>query len=187
MRKREEERREAIKRVNTFLDCPSEVIRAYEYARECHRGQTRLDGEGYINHPVRVAEAVARYAEEELNLSEARTAIIAALLHDIVEDTTATVGDVSRLFGGEVARVVLALSHEDEEEPDEVYLARVTAGGPLAVLVKRCDKLDNVRSLSRAPEGFRDRKKAETLTALPLWQAMDPVGAVLIRSALAKV
>ena len=180
-------RMETVQEASAFLDCSSEIIRAYEYARECHRGQIRLDGDEYITHPVRVAVAVARYAEGKLSCSEARTAIIAALLHDVVEDTAATVNDVSRLFGEEVASIVLALSRKEGEKVGKQYLARVKWAGPIAVLVKRYDRLDNIQTLVRAPKRFRNRKKAEALTVLPIWRALDPVGALLIQSALAKV
>ena len=105
-------------------------VRAYDYARQQHAGQTRLDGEEYINHPVRVAMEVMRYP---LTRGDMEVALVSSLLHDVVEDTPATSEDVAERFGAEVARVIMALSHEDEEESDEVYLARVAAGGDIAV------------------------------------------------------
>ena len=184
MRKKERLRREKLEGAADLLEDPSEVIRAYEYARECHQGQTRLDGEGFINHPVRVTESVARHMAGK-NPSEAGIAVTASLLHDAVEDTAATVEDVSRLFGKEVAEVVFALSR-DEEESYEDYLVRVSMS-PIAMLVKRCDKLDNIQSLANSPAEFRNRKKAETLALLPLWRKIDPDEVPLIRSAIDRI
>jgi len=86
-----------------------------------------------------------------------------------------------------VARIVRAVSHEEEEEPDSVYLRRVAAGGPLAVVVKRSDRLDNLNTLRYAPIGFRERKLAEVRAALPLWQEIDPAGAPMIEALLEEV
>jgi (p)ppGpp synthase/HD superfamily hydrolase len=106
-----------------------------------------------------------------------RILVLAGVLHDILEDTPTTDEELRREFGIEVARIVRALSHKEEEEADEVYLSRVANGGRLAVLVKRFDRLDNIRSLAKAPANFRARKLAEIRSALPLWYLIDPEGA----------
>jgi (p)ppGpp synthase/HD superfamily hydrolase len=116
-----------------------------------------------------------------------RALAISALLHDVVEDTDATIEDVRNLFGEYVAQVVLALSHVEEEEPDAVYLGRVAQGGECAVLVKRYDKLDNLHSLVLAPTAFREKKIRETCDALPLWDVLDPEGVGEIRAVLTSV
>ena len=85
------------------------------------------------------------------------------------------------------ARIVRAVSHEEEEEPDSVYLRRVAAGGPLAVVFKRSDRLDNLNTLRHAPIRFRERKLAEVRAALPLWQEIDPAGAPMIEALLEEV
>lgn len=159
-----------------------EVAYALAYTRKKHEGQHRIDGEPYVNHVVRVADAVVRNARvANVPQGMLRALAISALLHDVVEDTDATVEEVCTLFGEYVAQVVLALSHVEEEEPDAVYLARVARGGVCAVLVKRYDKLDNLHSLVLAPTAFREKKIRETWDALPLWDAMDPEGAAEIR------
>lgn len=159
-----------------------EVARALAYARKKHEGQRRIDGEPYVNHVIRVADAVVRNARvAHVPQGMFRALAISALLHDVVEDTDATIEEVRTLFGEYVAQVVLALSHVEEEEPDAVYLARVVQGGVCAVLVKRYDKLDNLHSLVLAPTAFREKKIRETWDALPLWDAMDPEGAKEIR------
>src|SRR6185437_15849414 len=75
------------------------VRRAYDRAATAHRGQRRLSGEDYVNHPLQVAAILA-----DLEL-DAET-IAAALLHDTVEDTNLTAEEVKREFGPEVARLV---------------------------------------------------------------------------------
>jgi len=165
-----------------------EAVKATAYAEEKHGGQFRIGGEPYANHVFRVAEAAAEHAlAAEMPPETVRILAISALLHDVVEDTDATIEDVEELFGKDVARVVLALSHEDEDELDEIYLARVAEGGELAILVKRYDKLDNIVSLPQAPADFRRRKLSENREALPLWNRMDPEGAALIEELLKEI
>ena len=75
------------------------VSRAYERAAQAHQGQHRLSGEDYVNHPVEVATILA-----DLKLDAAT--IVAALLHDTVEDTELTPQEVADEFGADVARLV---------------------------------------------------------------------------------
>src|SRR5579862_2845348 len=75
------------------------VAQAYEVAARAHTGQRRLSGEEYVNHPLEVASILA-----ELNLDAAT--IIAAILHDTVEDTELTLEEVEAQFGADVARLV---------------------------------------------------------------------------------
>jgi len=89
------------------------VRRAYAFAEHAHRGQRRKDGQAYISHPVRVARVLASlgYAEEVL---------AAALLHDVVEDTPATLAEIRQAFGARVAELVACVS----EDPALVGAAR---------------------------------------------------------------
>ena len=163
-----------------------DIIRAYEFAKEKHKGQTRIGGGDYINHPVRVVITAFYYAKlNEPMLIKAL--VIVSLLHDTVEDTDASFAEVSNLFGEEIAEAVKALSHEDEEEPDEIYLARIKAGGKIAILTKRFDKLDNIKSLVGTSKEFRESKITENKQALPIWEVMDPEGAEFIKHALMEV
>ncbi len=75
------------------------IVRAYELAREAHEGQKRASGEEYIIHPLNVA-----YILSDIHLDEA--AISAALLHDVVEDTTFTIEEMQEKFGDEVALLI---------------------------------------------------------------------------------
>ena len=155
------------------------VAQAQAFATKKHRGQVRPGGEPQMDHVNRVAERAARFV---FSLPEklAIDCICAAYLHDVVEDTPVTRIQIARMFGERVAKIVQAVSHEEEEEPDEVYLARVATGGHLAVIVKRADRLDNLDTLRNAPREFCQRKLAEIRRALPIWYQIDPVGAPLI-------
>ena len=77
----------------------SKLISAYEFAAKCHEGQTRSSGEPYIVHPVAVAYIL-------LELGMDTDTLCAALLHDVVEDTAATLDDVQKRFGHDVAMLV---------------------------------------------------------------------------------
>ena len=76
-----------------------QIRAAYEYAYQCHGSQMRRDGTPYITHPIQVAQIVA-----EMRLDS--ESIIAALLHDCIEDTASTYEDIARLFSPTVADIV---------------------------------------------------------------------------------
>lgn len=155
------------------------VGKGIQFALKKHYGQIRLGGEPHTHHVLRVATAAARYASDNCP-GDLLELVLSGLLHDTVEDTDTTVPEIALLFGSQVARNVRALSHIEEEEPDEVYLARVAAGGRNAVLTKRFDRLDNMRALASAPPEFRVKKLEEVRMALPIWQEIDPEGAQYI-------
>lgn len=173
------------------------VAEAVAFAGLVHDGQKRPGGESQYDHLMRVAEIASRFADHyqqddvpaDLRISdeEATDLITAAVLHDVLEDTDTTDDELAEQFGERVAKVVRAVSHDEGEEPDEVYLRRVAAGGRLAVIVKRCDRLDNLNTLRHAPLEFRKRKLAEIRAALPLWHEIDPDGAPLIEELLQEV
>lgn len=148
-----------------------------------HHEQTRQGGETYANHVLRVGKRAAEYVKDHPDV-DAKTITTAATLHDILEDTDITYGEVVKRFGKNVADIVQAVSHLDEDEPDSEYLARVQKGGRLAVLTKRFDRLENLDDLTKAPVEFRRQKLTELQTALPIWQQMDPEGAEQIESKL---
>lgn len=160
-----------------------EVLQAIKFALERHAGQFRLGGEPHISHVLRVGIAAGEYAMVEMPEHTA-VLVMAGVLHDVLEDTQTTDQELCSLFGSEVTRIVRALSHEEEEEPDEVYLGRIAKAGELAVLVKRFDRLDNLRALAKAPVVFRKKKLAEIKRALPIWQKIDPKGASQIQEEL---
>ena len=111
------------------------VEAARALAELAHRGQVDKAGRAYIEHPAAVAALVAeRWPRDE-------DAVVAAWLHDVVEDTDVTVTDVRERFGVEVAAAVDALTRRTEEDPD-VYYARVSAD-PTAMRVKDADLTHN--------------------------------------------
>ena len=164
------------------------ALEALAFAEKAHAGQHRPGGEPQFDHVLRVVGRALLMGPMELLPDEDFAVLVAAAaLHDVLEDTPCTEEDLADVFGGEVARVVRALSHVTEEESDELYLSRVAAGGRLAIIVKRCDRLDNLETLALAEDSFRHRKVAEVEAALPIWRRIDPVGAYLIEEALEKL
>ena len=80
------------------------ITKAFNFARQAHKGVRRLSGEPYIMHPI----AVAQIACEEVGLGS--TSICSALLHDVVEDTDYTVEDIENIFGAKIAQIVDGLT-----------------------------------------------------------------------------
>ena len=122
---------------------------AYEYAKEAHKEQRRKTGEPYIIHPI----AVAKIAAEELKLDA--NSVIAAFLHDVVEDTPTTVEDVRELFGDDVAHLVDVVTKKKKKEyktskqvDNYEQLLDSVHWDIRALLVKIADRLHNMRTLS---------------------------------------
>jgi (p)ppGpp synthase/HD superfamily hydrolase len=113
---------------------------AISLATRLHEGQLDKVGEAYIGHPTRVMHSVAGPAAAAgLDVEHAK---MAAVLHDVVEDTPITLGELADLgYPPEVVAAVDALSRRDGQS-DEEYLALVAAD-PIAVVVKRADMADN--------------------------------------------
>lgn len=155
------------------------VREAIALAISRHKEKHREGGETYANHVLRVGKRAAEYAQEQ-KLENPAKLIQIAILHDILEDTPTEQDELGRRFGDEVIRIVQALSHIDENEPDEEYLGRVEQGGELAILVKRFDRIENLNDLAKAPKEFRVQKLRELEQVLPIWRKMDPEGAVEI-------
>ena len=141
------------------------INRAYHMAAEAHRSQTRSSGESYINHPLAVAKIVA-----DIGLDE--TSIVAALLHDAVEDTEIELADVEHNFGPEVAWIVdgvtkLERIRFDSREAQQAATMRkmlVAMAKDLRVLViKLADRLHNMRTLGGVPPEKQQRIAQETL------------------------
>ena len=142
-----------------------QVMRAYEFAAKAHEGQQRYSGEPYISHPVAVATILA-----ELKL-DAQT-LMAALLHDVIEDTGVPKDHIASLFGAEVAELVDGVSKLDKiefrsraeaqaESFRKMLLAMV--GDIRVILVKLADRTHNMRTLWIMPPEKRRRIARETL------------------------
>ena len=134
-------------------------------SREAHRHQTRTTGESYITHPVAVASVVA-----DIGLDEA--SIIAALLHDAVEDTELTLAEITEIFGDEVASIVDGVTkldrlQFDSQEAQQAATMRkmlVAMARDLRVLIiKLADLLHNMRSLASSSPDKQQRVAQETL------------------------
>ena len=143
----------------------SQINSAYEMARSAHASQNRSSGELYINHPIAVARIVA-----DIGLDE--TSIVAALLHDAVEDTEITLADVESNFGIEVATIVdgvtkLERLHFDSKEAQQAATMRkmlVAMARDLRVLmIKLADRLHNMRTIAAVPHEKQQRIAQETL------------------------
>lgn len=163
------------------------ILEAIEFAYKKHEGQVRPGGESQFAHVLRVARLSATEAHTQgLSPESGEILVFAAILHDVLEDTQTTDAELAEKFGDEVATIVRALSHESEKESDDAYLRRVAVSGGLAVLVKRCDRLDNLRTLANTSPEFRARKCAEVRAALSIWREIDPEGAVEIEKEVQK-
>ncbi len=136
---------------------------AYELAVEAHEGQMRKTGEPYIIHPI----AVARIVTEELELGA--NPIMAAFLHDVVEDTPYTIEDIRRRFGDDVAFLVVVVTKQKKEKYDKSkqvdnyrqILASVQYD-VRAILVKLADRLHNMpREYKRIERMLDDVKMSE--------------------------
>ncbi|HEU0076601.1 MAG TPA: bifunctional (p)ppGpp synthetase/guanosine-3',5'-bis(diphosphate) 3'-pyrophosphohydrolase [Longimicrobiaceae bacterium] len=140
------------------------LTRAYEFSRIAHAGQKRRSGEDYIVHCVEVTEILA-----DLHLDT--VTLVSALIHDVVEDTTATLDDVRDAFGDEVATVVDGLTkisrvqfRTNTEQQVENYrkLLLSMAQDARVILVKLADRLNNMRTLQHLREEKRRRISLET-------------------------
>lgn len=143
----------------------SQINAAYEMARSAHASQNRSSGELYINHPIAVARIVADLGLDEIS-------IVAALLHDAVEDTEITLEDVETNFGVEVATIVdgvtkLERLQFDSKEAQQAATMRkmlVAMARDLRVLmIKLADRLHNMRTIAAVSYEKQQRIAQETL------------------------
>ena len=139
--------------------------RAYIYSAKVHQGQTRLSGESYLNHPIEVAAILA-------NLKLDAATVAAGLLHDTIEDTTATSEELKEMFGEEVARLVDGLtklarmelqSREQREAENFRKMIVAMAKDIRVILIKLADRLHNMRTLSHLAPEKQKRIAQETL------------------------
>ncbi len=141
------------------------VMQAYEFGAHAHDGQTRQTGEAYISHPVAVAQELA-----EMHLDA--QAVVAALLHDVVEDTHASIADIEERFGGEVALLVDGVSKLDQIQFRDRAEAQAESFRKMmlamiedirVILVKLADRMHNMQTLGAMPAEKRSRIARETL------------------------
>lgn len=157
--------RTLLKSIKTKMDETDKknIRAAYELAVEAHSSQRRKSGEPYILHPI----AVARICAEEIGLGP--TAIVAALLHDVVEDTEVTLTDLREQFGHRIAKMVDGLTKLDgaynTDSPQAENFQKVLSTlveDVRIVLVKMADRLHNMRTLGAMPPHKQLKIAAET-------------------------
>ncbi|TBW23046.1 bifunctional (p)ppGpp synthetase/guanosine-3',5'-bis(diphosphate) 3'-pyrophosphohydrolase [Arcanobacterium bovis] len=139
------------------------IIHAYEVAKHCHEGQKRKSGEPYITHPIAVCEILA-----ELGMDE--DTLVAALLHDTVEDTGYTLKEVTKEFGETVALLVDGVTKLDKVEFGEAAQAETVRKMVVAMakdirvlLIKLGDRLHNARTWGYVESSSAAKKARETL------------------------
>ncbi|WP_437563940.1 RelA/SpoT family protein [Sorangium sp. So ce542] len=158
---------ELVDRVRTYQPAADVdlIARAYAYSSDAHRGQTRKSGDPYFSHPASVAAIIT-----ELKLDTA--SVCAGLLHDVVEDTLATTTDIENTFGQEVAFLVDGVtklskinfaSKEDRQAENFRKMLVAMARDIRVLLVKLCDRLDNMRTLEFMKPEAQDRIARETM------------------------
>lgn len=135
------------------------IVSAYKIAAKCHEGQSRFSGEPYIMHPVAVAQIL-------YDLGMDYESLVAALLHDVVEDTDFTLEDIASEFGEDVAKLVdgvtklgkVKLADKKEQQAENVRKMFIAMSQDIRVIIiKLADRLHNMRTL----EFMRDRKQKE--------------------------
>ncbi|MDR2356676.1 MAG: bifunctional (p)ppGpp synthetase/guanosine-3',5'-bis(diphosphate) 3'-pyrophosphohydrolase [Oscillospiraceae bacterium] len=143
----------------------SRLREAFEYSRAAHREQMRNDGSPFISHPLAAAEIVA-----EMGLDV--DSVIAALLHDCIEDTGATHAEISGMFGGDVADIVEGVtkltrvtytSKEEEQMENLRKMLMAMARDIRVILIKIADRLHNMRTLEYQSTTKQSIKALETM------------------------
>ena len=142
------------------------ITKAFNFAKQAHKGVRRLSGEPYIMHPI----AVAQIACEEVGLGS--TSICAALLHDVVEDTDYTTEDIANMFGPKIAQIVDGLTkisggifgEQASAQAENFKKLLLTMSDDIRViLIKICDRLHNMRTLESQPANKQYKIAGETL------------------------
>lgn len=142
------------------------ITKAFNFAKQAHKGVKRLSGEPYIMHPI----AVAQIACEEMGLGS--TSICAALLHDVVEDTDYTIEDIENIFGPKIAQIVDGLTKisggifgdKASAQAENFKKLLLTMSDDIRViLIKICDRLHNMRTLASQPANKQYKIAGETL------------------------
>ena len=155
---------EKIEQYNHNLDT-KRLYAAFQYADNAHSGQLRKDGSPYITHPLAVAEIVS---ELELDTDS----IIAALLHDCIEDTGSTHEEIAKLFGTVVADLVEGVtkltrvqytSKEEEQMENLRKMLMAMAKDIRVILIKICDRLHNMRTMEYQTPRKQREKALETM------------------------
>lgn len=170
---------------------PSELAQirgAYYLAKYGHRAQQRQEKDA-AGKPLRYFEHVRRVALVLMDEASCYDAdlICTALLHDALEDTDdIDAGIIEHFFGSNVARYVQFLTKETKAgaKPGQpLYLDKLTSAPAQVILVKACDRLDNVRSLKQCPKAFQEKQIQETREKyIPLFKTHTSPQIIKIRN-----
>ena len=170
----DKERQEILKQYRKLLrsakpmlkDNDAKLIKkAFNTSAEAHKDMRRRSGEPYIYHPL----AVAQIAVDEIGLGP--TSLVAALLHDVVEDTDTTIADIDRAFGPKVARIIDGLTkisgifeYGTSQQAENFRKMLLTLSDDVRViLIKLADRLHNMRTLESMPRDKQLKIAAETI------------------------
>src|SRR5499427_4875136 len=141
------------------------IRKAYVFAARAHEGQLRRSGDPYVVHPVGVARIIS-----ELRLDV--PSVCAGLLHDCVEDTSATAEDIGRLFGTEIQFLVEGVTklgqipwttREERQAENFRKMLLAMARDIRVILIKLADRVDNMRTLGHMPRDKQERIARETM------------------------
>jgi len=136
----------------------NDIKKAIQFGAQKHKGQVRkFDGKPYFGHPTRVAETIKKITKD-------KDVIIAAYLHDTVEDTETTVEELVKTFNKRVAALVKELTTVmgPADNKAEYLLKKMNSMSKEALLIKLADRLDNVSDFPTAPEKFVKKYSKET-------------------------
>ena len=158
---------EFMEYIHTYLtdDECNQVLKAFELADKAHEGQLRASGEPYIMHPLAVAEILAHLQIDHITL-------MAALMHDVVEDTSYSKQDLEKMFGSEVAFLVDGVTKlnqfqyetkEDRQMENYRKMILAMAKDVRVVVIKLGDRLHNMRTLKHMRSDKQKRIAKETL------------------------
>ena len=155
-------------KIKTYIDDPdlSWIRKAHELSREAHRGQYRISGEPFVEHPLGVAYIMA---ELELDL----TSIAAAILHDIIEDTGYSREDIAEEFNQEIALLVdgvtkltrMDFKSREEQQAESLRKMFLAMSDDIrVVLIKLADRLHNMRTL-----GYMGEENSNLPVPILIW------------------
>ena len=158
---------EFMEYIHTYLtdDECNQVLKAFELADKAHEGQLRASGEPYIMHPLAVADILAHLQIDHITL-------MAALMHDVVEDTSYSKEDLEEMFGSEVAFLVDGVTKlnqfqyetkEDRQMENYRKMILAMAKDVRVVVIKLADRLHNMRTLKHMRSDKQKRIAKETL------------------------
>ena len=142
------------------------LIKAYEFACDAHKEQTRESGEPYIIHPINVCINLAKFHADGASL-------IAGMLHDVVEDTKYTIEEIETEFGSEVAKLVLGVTKISNihfsslDQARDANIIRIITSlneDVRIIIIKLCDRLHNMRTLEFKAQKKQQRSALETLS-----------------------